>query len=83
MKTKQITIRIRLDFYQQLVAYAETHYLPLSRVITQSVAKTIAYKPQKATPRPEQYGEPDVNFTDEELEDLQHRAASAPLRPAT
>lgn len=96
MKTKQLTIRVSLDFYQQLVAYAGSNYLPISRVITQAVAKTIAYKPQKATPRskdpvepeeyweelrPEEYAPLDTDFTDAEWEDLQRRAASAPVKP--
>lgn len=93
MRTKQLTIRIPLDFHQQLVAYAEAQYLPVSRVITQAIAKTIAYKPQKATSRstvpeehweelrPEDYTTPDLDFTDEELEDLQRRAVSAPVKP--
>lgn len=51
MKTKQLTIRIPMDFHQQLVKYSEEHYLPVSRVITQAVAKAIAYKPQRATSR--------------------------------
>lgn len=96
MRTKQLTIRIPLDFHQQLVAYAESNYLPVSRVITQAVAKTIAYKPQKATPRsidpvepeehweelrPEDYAPLDTDFTDEEWKALQRRAASAPVKP--
>lgn len=48
MATKQLTIRLPADFHQQLVKYAEEHYLPVSRVITQAVAKTIAYKPQRS-----------------------------------
>ena len=96
MNTKQLTIRIPVDFHQQLVEYAEEHYLPVSRVITQAVAKTIIYKPKKHTPRtftPHQTVEPE--FGDISLEDysapedddidfteLQRRAAAAPLRPA-
>lgn len=96
MKTKQLTIRVSLDFYQQLVAYAGSNYLPISRVITQAVAKTIAYKPQKATPRstapvateekwddlrPEDYVITSTDYTDKEWEDLQRRAAAAPIKP--
>ena len=51
MATKQLTIRLPADFHQQLVKYAEEHYLPVSRVITQAVAKTIAYKPQRSASR--------------------------------
>lgn len=95
MKTKQLTIRIPMDFHQQLVKYSEEHYLPVSRVITQAVAKTIAYKPQRATPRapsavtpvePE-YGEinpedflSSVDESDWDVADLQRRAAAAPLK---
>lgn len=95
MKTKQLTIRIPMDFHQQLVKYSEEHYLPVSRVITQAVAKTIAYKPQRATSRsasvvtpvePE-YGEinpedflSSVDESDWDVADLQRRAAAAPLK---
>lgn len=90
MKTKQLTIRIPMDFHQQLVKYAEEHYLPVSRVITQAVAKTIAYKPKPATPRTYQqpvepeYGEitPEdyESNWDWDMADLQRRAAAAPRR---
>lgn len=96
MRTKQLTIRIPLDFHQQLVQYAENNYLPITRVVTQSVAKTIDYKHKKATPRtytdlplplPVAIAPPVVieedypDFTEEELADLQRRAANAPLKP--
>lgn len=99
MKTKQLTIRIPYDFHQQLVKYAEEHYLPVSRVITQAVAKAIAYKPKPATPRtyqdytpvvvqppqppiPDEDGLiPDDGDDDWDIEDLQRRAAAAPLKP--
>lgn len=85
---KFLHVRIPHDFHQQLVKYAEEHYLPVSRVITQAVAKTIAYKPQRATPRTYQqpvepeYGEitPEDYESDWDMADLQRRAAAAPRR---
>lgn len=87
MRTKQITIRIPFDFHQQLVKYAEDHYLPVSRVITQSVAKAISYKHVKPAyrtpyvePTPEVvYEEEEIReFTEEEYADLLRRADAAP-----
>lgn len=89
MVTKQLTIRIPMDFHRQLVKYAEEHYLPVSRVITQSVTKTIIYKPRPATFRsagpvvPQHFIQPletdEFGLSPCEDDDLQRRAA-APLK---
>ena len=89
---KFLHVRIPHDFHQQLVKYSEEHYLPVSRVITQAVAKAIVYKPQRATSRsystdtasvaavePE-YGDINPDEYDWDMEDLQRRAAAAPLK---
>ena len=93
---KFLHIRIPADFHQQLVKYAEDRFIPVSGVVLNAVAQTIAYKPQRATersistpvvPQPEpqldEFGlAPDTDgATDLEWEDLQRRAAAAPSRP--
>lgn len=93
---KFLHVRIPHDFHQQLVKYAEDRFLPVSSVVLQAVAKTIDYKPKPATPRTYQqpvepvepeYGEitpedflSSVDESDWDMEDLQRRAAAAPLR---
>jgi nucleotide-binding universal stress UspA family protein len=90
---KFLHIRIPYDFHQQLVKYAEDRFVPVSSVVLQAVAKTIDYVPKKTTPRTPSpplpftpapvvdAEEESVDFTDEELADLQRRASSAPIRP--
>lgn len=89
---KFLHVRIPLDFHQQLVKYAEDRFIPVSSVVLQSVAKTIGYTPKKATPRtyqdytpvvvPDEYGLiPDDGDDAWDVEDLQRRAAAAPLKP--
>lgn len=89
---KFLHVRIPYDFHQQLVKYAEDRFISVSSVVLQSVAKTIGYTPKKATPRtyqdytpvvlqPPQPPIPDDGDDDWDMEDLQRRAAAAPLKP--
>ena len=91
---KFLHVRIPHDFHQQLVKYAEDRFIPVSSVVLQAVAQTIGYKPKQATTRTYQYSEAhtpvaavepeygDINPDeyDWDMEDLQRRAAAAPLR---
>lgn len=88
---KFLHVRVPYDFHQQLVKYAEDRFIPVSSVVLQSVAKTIGYTPKKATPRTYQdhtpvavvepeYGDINPDEYDWDMEDLQRRAAAAPLR---
>lgn len=89
---KFLHVRIPHDFHQQLVKYAEDRFVPVSSVVLQSVAETIGYTPKKATPRTyqdytsvvvqPQPSSDDINPDeyDWDVEDLQRRAAAAPLK---
>jgi hypothetical protein len=80
---KFLHIRIPYDFHQQLVKYAEERFIPISSVVLQAVAETIKYKPSPATLRTYQaepipsitLDEDVVDFTEDELADLQRRAS--------
>lgn len=89
---KFLHIRIPHDFHQQLVKYAEDRFTPVSSVVLQAVAQTIGYRPKPSTSRslstdtapvaavePE-YGDINPDEYDWDMEDLQRRAASAPLK---
>jgi hypothetical protein len=84
---KFLHVRIPHDFHQQLVKYAEDRFVPVSSVVLQAVAQTIGYKPKPSTSRstdaspvePE-YGDINPDEYDWDMEDLQRRAAAAPLK---
>lgn len=94
MRTKQLTIRLTNDFHKALVDYCTANMIPVSTFMVQQTAKAIGYKPKKATPRtsvvvqpqqlpiPDEDGLiPDDGDDDWDMEDLQRRAAAAPLKP--
>ena len=91
MRTKQLTIRLTNDFHQALVDYCAANMIPVSTFMVQQTAKAIGYKPKKATPRTYQdhtpvavvepeYGDINPDEYDWDMEDLQRRAAAAPLK---
>ena len=93
MRTKQLTIRLTDDFHKALVDYCTANMIPVSTFMVQQTAKAIGYKPKKATPRTYQDHTPVVQSQqpqldsdglipddDWDLEDLQRRAAAAPLK---
>jgi hypothetical protein len=92
MRTKQLTIRLTSDFHKALVDYCTTNMIPVSTFMVQQTAKAIGYKPKPATSRsystgttpvsavePE-YGDINPDEYDWDMEDLQRRAAAAPLK---
>lgn len=92
MKTKLLTVRIPVAFHSALVAYCEERFIPMSSLVMQLLAKEIGYKPPRVAPRSfdmvvEQHYTPleeddgAVDFTDDELADLQRRAALADVKP--
>ena len=85
MRTKQLTIRLTNDFHKALVDYCTANMIPVSTFMVQQTAKAIGYKPKQATTRTYQYSVDDFGMTPEaeddwDMEDLQRRAAAAPLR---
>lgn len=94
MKTKLLTVRIPVAFHSALVAYCEERFIPMSSLVMQLLAKEIGYKPPRVAPRSfdmvveQHYVSPEVeeddgavDFTDDELADLQRRAALADVKP--